>query len=297
MITIESCSDDFPKLKNQQKITNGVNSIVTGNYLTTTYLEKICQMELKETDILLATFARSGTTITRTLLLVMLYGADKVINNPDFDMDRISPFIECESVSQMNDENAYVGYDATMALEDAPQRLLKTHLPIWLAPKSGRARKVIVARDVKDTLISNYFLYKNDKTNPKEIYNTLEFETFYKMFVSGSTLCGDWYQWYRGWLDASDENTLVLHYEDLIRNFEGTVTKLAKFVRVEMTSELMSTLKDAADFKRMKKALDVPEIKDFFRKGIIGDYQNYLDEEKIKFLNHRCQEIVPELIK
>ncbi|XP_057289843.1 sulfotransferase 1B1-like isoform X2 [Hydractinia symbiolongicarpus] len=228
MISVEPCTDEFPKVKDQQVVTDGVN---------------------------------------------------------------------CMTVELNEDETGYYGYDIAMAFQDVPQRLLKTHLPIWLAPKAVKAKKIIVARDVKDTLISYYHFYKNDSSNPKEIYNTLEFETFYKMFVSGSILWGDWYQWYRGWLDASDENTLLLHYEDLIRNFEVTVTKLAKFVDVEMTSELMSTLKEAADFKRMKKYLISLHVKGFVRKGVIGDHQNYLDNEKIKFLNERCQEIVPELLK
>ncbi|XP_057289839.1 cytosolic sulfotransferase 3-like [Hydractinia symbiolongicarpus] len=292
MISVKPCTDEFPKVKDQQIVTDGVNCMIAGNYLSPIYLEEIRNMELKETDILLATYTRSGTTITRRLLLVMMYGPDRVLNTEKNEMDEISPFLEFQDF-----QTGYFGYHCAKKLQDAPQRLLKTHLPIWLAPKSEKAKKVIVARDVKDTLVSTYYFYKNDSNNPKEIYNSLEFETFYKMFMSGAILYGDWYQWYRGWLDASDENTLLLHYEDFIRNFEETVTKLAKFVGVEMTSELMSKLKEAVDFKRMKKELSVPSMKDFVRKGVIGDHQNYLDEEQIKFLNEKCQEIVPELLK
>ncbi|XP_057300040.1 sulfotransferase 1C1-like [Hydractinia symbiolongicarpus] len=292
MIATKPCSDEFPKVKDQQIVTDGVNFMTVGSYLPPTYLERIRNMELKETDILLATFPRSGTTITQRLLLVMMYGGDQVLNNGKEKMDEISPFIEIRK-----NKSGYVGYDIAMSLQEAPQRILKTHLPVWLAPKSRKAKKVVVARDVKDALVSFYYLYRNDSSNPKEIYNTLEFETFFKMFVSGSTLYGDWYQWYRGWLDAFDGNTLLLHYEDFIRNFEETVTKLAKFVDVEMTSELMSTLKEAANFQSMKKVWDIPSIKDFVRKGVIGDHQNYLDEEKINFLDDKCREIVPELLK
>ncbi|XP_057289892.1 sulfotransferase 1C4-like isoform X2 [Hydractinia symbiolongicarpus] len=290
MISVQPCTDEFPKVKDQKIVTDGVNSITVGNYFPSTSLELIHNMELKKTDILLATYPRSGTTITRRLLLVMMYGADSVLNINDDKMDEMFPFLELHL-------GGYVGYDLAMALQDDPLRLLKTHLPIWLAPNLTKAKKIIVARDVKDTLISCYHFYRNDTSNPKEIYNTLEFETFYKMFLSGSTLWGDWYQWYRGWLDASDQNTLLLHYEDLIRNFEETVKKLAEFVDVQMTSELMSTLKKAADFKRMKEESVCSLIENFVRKGVIGDHKNYLDEEKIKFLNDRCQEIVPELSK
>lgn len=172
MISIKDCVNNFPRLNNQQQVTNGVHSIVTGNYLSTTYLERIHKIELKETDVLLAGFARSGTTLARTLLLAIIYGGKKVLNNPTFNIDLLFPFIEFESAGQsVNNDNTYVGYNITINSQDAPHRLLKTHLPIWLAPNSTSAKKIIVVRDVKDTLISNYFLYKNDSTNPKEIYN------------------------------------------------------------------------------------------------------------------------------
>ncbi|XP_057290182.1 cytosolic sulfotransferase 3-like [Hydractinia symbiolongicarpus] len=144
MISIEPCTDDFPKVRDQKIATDGVNSITVGNYFPPTYLELIHNMELKETDILLATYPRSGTTITRRLLLVMMYGADSVLKINIKEMEEMSPFIELKK-----DETGYFGYHAAKALEDAPRRLLKTHLPFWVAPKSTKAKKIIVARDAK----------------------------------------------------------------------------------------------------------------------------------------------------
>merc|ERR1712226_1113126 len=81
-------------------------------------------------------------------------------------------------------------------------------------------------------------------------------------------------------------NFHIVYYEDLLQNFEATVLKLANFINIgdinietDVVNE-MENLKRVTNVGNMQKLLNakVP-IKNFVRKGVVGDSQNYFNEE------------------
>jgi len=225
--------------------------------------------------------------MTRRILLAMLdkkkgLETDAMLNDDNYPgLDVASAFIEFQSQTYGGDD--YIGFKAAEKLYDdvanAPIRLLKTHLPAWLAPEQifkpeSTQKVVLVTRNPKDCLISFYHMTKNDKDNGD--MRDVDFETFYKMFIGNELIYGNWIDWHNGWIKALknsssknlSKNLHIVYYEDLIQNYDKTVKNLGKFIGLDEKDIEIEKLKKVSDFKTMQKTIKPPTIKNFIRKLI-----------------------------
>ena len=102
-----------------------------------------------------------------------------------------------------------------------------------------------------------------------------------------------WSMHVKSWQDAKDINCLVLRYEDMKQNPIETFTKAAAFLKLDVTHEQIERALQYSDIKRLQRLeqkkgfSEKPcKTKSFFRKGIVGDWENTLTSEQVNKIIH-----------
>ncbi|XP_077980084.1 sulfotransferase 1C3-like [Glandiceps talaboti] len=260
---------------------NGVYFL--SNLFPKSTLENLEGFEIREDDVFVSTYPRSGTTLTQQIvrLIVNHDGDTKLISNTD--IRESFPFLE---VSPLNkDQPNY------KIIESMPSpRLIKTHLPVELAPKQIFEKKpkiVYVLRHPKDVLVSYYNFCI-------PFYPDKSFHEFLDDFLQGEVIHGSWFAHTKGWLPhCKDDNVIFLKYDDIVKDLEGTISRLALFLlQRPLSPSKITEITELCRFGCMVKNPNVNKrtLSDgnqhhtIMRKGIPGDWKNVLtvaDSERI----------------
>ncbi|KAI3518032.1 hypothetical protein L1887_06378 [Cichorium endivia] len=255
------------------------------------------------TDIFLASFMKSGTTWLKALMI-------STINRHRYNFSdhhlhhhgpqTTFPFLEGELLSYPNTDFTNMS---------AP-RLFSTHFPRTLLPSSVTSCKFIyICRDPKDVLISKWFFM--NKIRDKDLL-PLSFDEAFELFCQGISDSGPFWEhvlsYWRASMDAPDK-ILFLKYEEVKEQPEVVVRKLAAFMGEPFTMEededrVAENIVNLCNFENLsnlevnKKGVTklgklVVENHEFFRKGQIGDWKNYLTEE----MKERIDGIIHEKLK
>lgn len=151
-----------------------------------------------------------------------------------------------------------------------------------------------IYRDGRDVLLS-YYLYTKMCSDPTKIkygrvgtrqdptalttadvnYDATEFTAFIKAHAL------EWANHLTGWLE--DSSIFSLKYEDLHSRFSNTLTDIVEYIGIENTVTVSEVEKEYVGKFRGHLLND---NRSFFRRGIIGDWQNYYTKEQENiFLN------------
>jgi peroxiredoxin len=228
------------------------------------------KFEPRADDIFIVTYPRSGTTWMQMLLY-------QLTGDGNMDIPHIAehcPWFERSMHSAEGFEN-----------RPSP-RLFKTHLPFHQVPK-GPGRYVYVARDGRDVAVSYYNLYRN--------YNGYKgtFDEFFEQFMRGKVHFGSWFKHVEGWWNRRNHlNVLFLTYEELTRDLEGCLRRIAAFCHLELSPEKLPLILERCSFAFMKQhetkfdpALEVlwengTQLNSFLRTGRTGDGAHELTPEQ-----------------
>ena len=145
-------------------------------------------------DIYVSTFPRSGTTWVQNILIGMLYGLDVLENNENFEMNKLTAYLEITL-------GEITGCDLANQMVRRP-RLLKSHQPTNLAPQeifSLKRKNVVVFRSPKDALLSFHEFYHKNTFIRDFASPTLG--EFLDRSLAGQVLNGSWWLWAKPWLD------------------------------------------------------------------------------------------------
>ena len=183
-----------------------------------------------------------------------------------------------------------------------PPRLIKTHLPYEFFNESfhkagSKCFKAIVGlRNVKDVLVSFYHFYRMSKN-----YGNFDqsFEEFFKIFKAKSLIHGDYFDHVLSWWEQrSNSNLHFVKYEDLRANPKEEIAKIAHFLGKNLKDDQLDFIIDESSFESMRKnpmtnneknpVFDTTVSK-FFRKGEVGDWQNYFTEEQRQYVDSLCK--------
>ncbi|XP_069829750.1 amine sulfotransferase-like [Dendropsophus ebraccatus] len=230
-------------------------------------------MEVRESDVFLVTYPKSGTVWTQQILSLIFNeghrnGTEKIEN-----VNRM-PWIE------------YNPNNIDFNSRPSP-RLFTTHLPYYLMPrdlKSKMPKIIYVCRNPKDVLVSFYHFYKMIPP----LKEPFDWETFFNLYISGRVMGGSWFDHVSGWYTHKDDfNILFMTYEEMKKDLKPAVKKICKFVDINLDEEAIDLVVEKATFKEMKQdplanyiflSNDIADKQRgvFLRKGTVGDWKNIM---------------------
>ncbi|KAG8510949.1 Amine sulfotransferase, partial [Galemys pyrenaicus] len=248
------------------------------NFVKPDALEKLADFEIRDDDVFITTYPKSGTIWAQQILSLICFEEHRNRTESLLTVAR-APFLE---------------YKGLVDLYNRPSpRLFTTHLPYYLTPeglKKKKAKVVYVYRNPKDVLIS-YFYFTNFLTSSEAAENI---EIFMKRFLDGKVAGSLWFDHIRGWYEhRHDFNILFIMYEEMKKDLRNSVSKICEFLGKELSEEAMEAILRQASFQNMKHnslanyelVLDKePHIRrkegSFLRKGIVGDWKTHLTVEQ-----------------
>ncbi|XP_032999545.1 amine sulfotransferase-like [Lacerta agilis] len=237
------------------------------------YLDSLEDFEIRDSDVFLVTYPKSGTVWTENILSLIYHEGHRDGSEKLTLLDRVMSL-------EYNIGN--VDY----ASRPSP-RLFASHVPYYLVPKglrNRRAKVVYVVRNPKDVLVSYYHF---SKTSLK-LEEVEDFGIFMERFLAGKVLASLWLDHVEGWYSHRDDfNILFLTYEEMKKDLRSSVLKLCNFLGRRLTEKEVDAVVDQATFNKMKAdpranyEFMPPEFMDyskghFLRKGTVGDWKNMM---------------------
>ncbi|XP_019647492.1 PREDICTED: sulfotransferase family cytosolic 1B member 1-like [Branchiostoma belcheri] len=241
-------------------------------------LEAMPGFQIRDDDIVVASYIKTGSNWLTTIVLKILGSAGKLTASAD-SMD-IGPIeIRVPSATQP-------GY---ITVADMPSpRFMKTHLPIQFAPKGiskpqKRVKVLVPMRNPKDTAVSLYH-YVHIIWKLRGYTVTIPWEEFAQNFIEGKGGWGDYCDHLLGWWQMRDDpHFLFIKYEDMKKDLLSAVKTVAAFLEVDLDETTMKDIAEACTFDNMKAELansDRPDKRTIARKGIVGDWKNMFSPEQ-----------------
>ncbi|KAL0311689.1 UNVERIFIED_CONTAM: Cytosolic sulfotransferase 5 [Sesamum calycinum] len=217
-------------------------------------------------DIILASFPKTGTTWLKALLYSIVNRSSK------------------HHIPTSNTNHS--------------RRILSTHIPYQLLAKtldSSECRVIYVTRNPKDTLVSTWH-FVNKWARAKE--ERWPFEVAVEKFCRGLIPSGPYYDHVTGYRNLSLDRPKYAHfltYEELKNDPKTHVKKLAEFLgspfQVEDVDAQVEEIVNGCRFEvlsnhEVNKAEGFPAriglpSNSFFRKGVVGDYEEYMSADVV----------------
>lgn len=211
--------------------------------------------DFRDDDIVIATYAKSGTTWTQQIVAQMLFGGD-----PTLAVAELSPWLDLRVPPKA------VKLEAVEA--QTHRRILKTHLPVDALVFSPRAKYLYIARDGRDVVWSMY----NHHANANSAWYAALNDTPGRVGAPIEPPPADIRQYWRDWLDRDGHpfwpfwehvrswwairhlpNVLLLHFADLKRDMPGQMRRIAAFLDIPVDEARWPAIVEYCSFDWMKR--------------------------------------------
>ncbi|XP_021731980.1 cytosolic sulfotransferase 15-like [Chenopodium quinoa] len=258
--------------------------------------------EAHDTDIFITSARKAGTTWLKALVYAICNRA----NHPPSE----SPLLvhnPHELVPQLESNTYFKSKCPDLSSLKSP-RLFGTHVPYPSLPssiKDTNCKIIYIYRNPFDTLVSSLLFYQSvddNKTLKPELLGQ-----FFDMFCEGRIPFGPFEDHVLGYWKQSLERphkVLFVKYEDLKADPKPHLKKVAEFVGCPFSEEeemgsvidgivklcSLEKLKDVATSNKSARVYSSIQNEKFFRKGVVGDWVNYLTPSMVERLEKLMQE-------
>ena len=248
-------------------------------FITEEALEKLKDFQLYPDDVWVVSYPKSGTTwLQQIVKLIRSNGAQ--------DDTRIT-----HSVPWSEGIVRFPGVDIDAL---ARPRAFKSHFPYEIFPcgnpSTHPCKYIYVSRNLKDVSVSRYAQVK------ELFFPDLCWDEFWEDFMSWKHGYGDYFDHILGWWHhRCDHNVLFLKYEDLKKDLRSNVAKISTFIGADLTDDVLTKIVDMTTFQSMKENPTTnykwtSKDRNFIRKGIIGDWKNFLTDQQSAQVDTLCYE-------
>ena len=254
----------------------------------------------RDDDIIIATYAKSGTTWTQQIVAQLIFGGEEGI-----PIHALSPLFDLRVLPQERRDAIEV---------QAHRRFLKCHLPVDALVFSPRARYIYIARDGRDAAWSFHNHLYNADAEFFRMYNANLPDGFPPLPQAPA----DPYEFYQRWL-AEDgypfwpfwehvrswwacrnlPNVLLLHFNDLKADLAGSIRRIAAFLGIAIDEKIFPRIVSHCTFDYMKSNSHLVAPRGgvgwknggdtFINKGTNGRWRDRLTAEDIAVYEKRAQ--------
>ena len=256
----------------------------------------------REDDIMIGTWSKSGTTWMQQLVCQLVF-----LGEPDAYGQALSPWPEFRIIPR---DEVFA-----MAAEQQHRRFIKTHSPFNCLPYHPTIKYLFIGRDARDVTWSMYRHWEIFTPEAYELFNNTpglvgppiepldcDIREYYLRFLENGYFSGhspDTAFWpcIHSWWQARDlPNVMLLHYNNLKKDFEAEARKVAAFLDIEIPEDRWPAIVKHCDIDFMRehaRKYEVLEILfeggggNFINKGTNGRWKDVLTRKEID----RCDEI------
>lgn len=211
-------------------------------------------LQFRDDDIVISTYAKSGTTWMQQIIAQMLHGGD-----PELEIGEMSPWLDLRVPPK----------EVKLPVVEAQthRRFLKTHLPVDALVFSPKAKYVYIGRDGRDVVWSLYNHHANAN------------EAFYAVLNDTPGLVGppiapppdDIREFYRDWLESDGypfwsfwdnartwwairtlPNVQFVHFANLKADLSGEMRRIAAFLDIAIDETRWDLIVEYCTFDHMK---------------------------------------------
>jgi aryl sulfotransferase len=260
-------------------------------------------------DIIVATYAKSGTTWMQQILGQLLFdGAEGL------DVSHMSPWVDLRIMPP----------EAIAGLERVPhRRFLKTHLPVDALTFSPKAKYLYVARDGRDSIWSMYNHHANanqhwyDALNntPGRVGPPIErppasvHEYYRQWFARDGYPIWPFWENVRSWWAVRDlPNVKLVHFNELKADLAGSIRGIASFLDIPIDESKFPAIVHHCGFDYMKSHAELAAplggamweggATTFIHKGTNGRWRDTLTADEVKAYDAKAAaELGPECAK
>jgi aryl sulfotransferase len=250
-------------------------------------------VKMRPGDIVIGTWAKSGTTLTQQLIQELLSG------NEGLAMAGASPWVDCRFLMPLEPMEE-------MLEAQTSRRFMKTHAPFESVPFSPDVKYFYIGRDARDVLWSAYnhsvsftpaaweMINAADGPWPKWSRPQMDVRSYYLHWIATDSApnfhdLSFWDNILSWWNERGRSNVLLLHYANIIADREATLRQLAKFLEVEVDPARLPAMAERCTIDSMRKAANSADFfgavwekgaASFFNKGTNGRWRDVLTAEE-----------------
>ena len=212
-------------------------------------------LRFRDDDIVISTYAKSGTTWMQQIVAQLLFGPD-----PELAVAEMSPWLDLRVPPK--------AVKLPVVEAQTHRRFLKTHLPVDALVFSPQAKYIYIGRDARDVIWSFY----NHHVNANDVWYSLLNDTPGRVGPPIERPPADIRQYWREWLDRdgypfwsywdnvrgwwqirSLPNVLFVHYAGLKRDMPVEMRRIASFLGIPIDERRWPQIVEYCSFDWMKQ--------------------------------------------
>lgn len=261
-------------------------------------IEEIKKMEMRDDDVWVCSFPRSGTTLTQELVYLIL--------TLDFEKAKSVQLDDRFPIIDVKDDRFPYYRGVNFVEQMQSPRTVKAHAHYDFLPEqlqNGKGRIIYLCRNPKDIITSYYNLMQ--WLDEVELDEFKTWNSFFQAFVDGTALHCPWTRHVlKYWERRNDSNLLFLKYEELVKDLPNGVRKIAAFLGKSLSDDDISRICEHCSVDNMRTNnmvnlsywRDVKYVNDnapggFINKGKAGVWKQKLTDEESKKIDVMLEEV------